>query len=64
MYGFMLGGTANFGVDRDAVAVIREVMPDVDLAAWANRSFRQRTAAWIARRNVRQFLDIGAACRR
>jgi len=59
MYDHMLGGSANFQVDRDTVAAIRAVMPDVDMAAWANRSFHQRAAMWIAREGVRQFLDIG-----
>ena len=59
MYDYMLGGSANFSVDRSAVDAIRAVMPGVDLAAWANRSFHQRAAMWIAREGVRQFLDIG-----
>jgi hypothetical protein len=59
MYDFMLGGSANFAVDREAVERIRVAMPGVDLAAWANRAFHQRAAMWIAREGVRQFLDIG-----
>jgi hypothetical protein len=28
-------------------------------AAWANRGFRGRAAVWIAKRGIRQFLNIG-----
>jgi hypothetical protein len=59
MYDCMLGGSANFAVDREAVAAIRAVMPGVDLAAWANRGFHQRAAIWMAREGIRQFLDVG-----
>jgi hypothetical protein len=59
MYDFMLGGKANFEVDRQAVAAIQAAMPDVDMAAWANRGFHQRAALWMAREGIRQFLDIG-----
>jgi len=59
MYDYMLGGSSNFVIDRDAVNAIRAVMPDVDLAAWANRSFHQRVARWMAREGIRQFVDIG-----
>lgn len=59
MYDAMLGGSANFAVDREAVAAIRTVVPGVDLAAWANRGFHQRAAIWMAREGIRQFLDVG-----
>jgi hypothetical protein len=59
MYDYMLGGSANFAADREAVDAIRAVIPDLDLMAWANRSFHQRAASWMAREGVRQFIDIG-----
>ena len=59
MYDYMLGGSANFAADREAVDAIRAVMPDLDLMAWANRSFHQRAASWMAREGIRQFIDIG-----
>jgi hypothetical protein len=59
MYDYMLGGSANFAVDREAVDAIRTVMPELDLIAWANRGFHQRAAGWIARGGVKQFIDIG-----
>jgi len=35
-------------------------MPDLPDAAWANRSFHQRAARWLAEQGIRQFLDIGS----
>jgi hypothetical protein len=59
MYDYMLGGSANFAADREAVDAIRAVIPELDLMAWANRGFHQRAARWMARQGIRQFIDIG-----
>ncbi|HUK71849.1 MAG TPA: SAM-dependent methyltransferase [Streptosporangiaceae bacterium] len=60
MYDYYLGGINNFQVDRDAAAMITRVVPELRDIAWANRSFHQRSARWIAERDVRQFIDVGA----
>lgn len=60
MYDYYLGGTANFQVDRDAVDRIMEFVPEIRDAAWANRGFLQRAVLWMARRGIRQFIDLGA----
>src|SRR5260370_1590193 len=60
MYDYYLGGTANFQVDRDAVSRIMEFVPEIRDAAWANRGFLQRAVRWMARRGIRQFIDLGA----
>lgn len=60
LYDAYLGGTANFPADREAAESIRERMPELEDAAWANRGFLQRAAGWLAHNGVRQFLDIGA----
>ena len=60
MYDCYLGGTANFLVDRDAVARIVELVPEIRDAAWANRGFLQRAVRWMAERGIRQFIDLGA----
>ena len=60
MYDYFLGGTDNYEVDRKAAEVVRERMPEVEDAAWANRGFLQRSTAWLAEQGVRQFIDIGA----
>jgi hypothetical protein len=60
MYDYILGGSANYPVDREAVQKVRAHMPDLDDAAWANRGFLQRSVRWLAQQGVRQFIDIGA----
>jgi hypothetical protein len=60
LYDYYLGGTCNFEVDRIAAERLRLQMPELSDTAWANRGFHQRAACWIARRGVRQFIDIGA----
>jgi hypothetical protein len=60
LYDYYLGGVNNFQVDRDAAEKMRVLMPELSDAAWANRGFHQRAAMWIAKRGVRQFIDIGS----
>jgi len=61
MYDYMLGGTHNFQVDRDATEQFRAQMPDLADAAWANRGFHGRAARWLATESgIRQFIDIGS----
>jgi SAM-dependent methyltransferase len=60
MYDRYLGGTANFPADRDAVDRILELVPEIRDAAWANRGFLQRAVRWMAERDIRQFIDLGA----
>jgi hypothetical protein len=60
MYDYILGGTANYEVDRQAVEKVRAHMPDLEDAAWATRGFLQRSVKWLAENGIRQFIDIGA----
>jgi hypothetical protein len=60
IYDYLLSGENNFPSDRDAADRITAVVPEVRDCAWANRGFHQRAAKWIARRGVRQFIDIGS----
>jgi S-adenosyl methyltransferase len=61
LYDYYLGGTNNYEVDRKAAENLRNNMPELSDAAWANRSFHQRAARWLAEeRGVRQFLDLGS----
>jgi hypothetical protein len=61
MYDYMLGGTHNFQVDRDATEEFRAQLPDLEDAAWANRGFHGRAARWMATEaGVRQFIDLGS----
>jgi len=60
LYDFYLGGTHNFPADRAAAKRIITALPDLPDAAWANRSFHQRAARWLAEQGVRQFIDVGS----
>lgn len=60
IYDYMLGGHNNFQSDRDALAQVIAVVPELHDIAWANRGFHQRSARWIAQRGIRQFVDIGS----
>jgi len=61
MYDYMLGGTHNFQVDRDATEEFRAQLPDLEDAAWANRGFHGRAARWMAvDEGISQFIDIGS----
>jgi hypothetical protein len=60
LYDYYLGGTHNFEADRQAAEHLRTQLPELAEAAWANRGFHGRAAAWIAaERGIRQFIDIG-----
>ncbi|MHB1876019.1 MAG: SAM-dependent methyltransferase [Streptosporangiaceae bacterium] len=61
MYDFMLGGTHNLEIDRQATQRIHAQVPDLFDGAWANRGFHGRAARWLAaERGIRQFIDIGS----
>ena len=61
LYDYYLGGSNNFEIDRIAAERLRESLPELSDAAWANRGFHQRAAAWLAAGpGIRQFIDIGA----
>jgi S-adenosyl methyltransferase len=61
LYDYYLGGSNNFEADRIAAERLRLGLPELSDAAWANRGFHQRAAAWLAAdRHIRQFIDIGA----
>ena len=64
IYDYLLGGTANFDVDRKAAEYANADMPGgLDGARAnirANRDFLGRAVRWLASEaGVRQFLDIG-----
>jgi S-adenosyl methyltransferase len=61
MYDYMLGGTHNFQVDREATDQFKSQFPDLEDAAWANRGFHGRAARWMAiSLGIDQFIDIGS----
>ena len=60
LYDYFLGGTHNLAVDREAAERFRAVVPEIVDATWANRGFHGRAAVSLARRGIRQFIDIGS----
>ncbi|WP_186403748.1 SAM-dependent methyltransferase [[Actinomadura] parvosata] len=59
IYDYLLGGKDNFASDREAAAQILRLSPNAKEVARANRAFMGRAVRAIARKGVRQFLDIG-----
>ena len=55
-----LGGTADYPSDRMAADRLRELIPELEDTAWANRAFHQRAARWTAEQEIRQFIDMGS----
>jgi hypothetical protein len=60
MYDYLLGGTHNLQIDRDAIEQTRLRLPEFSDIAWANRGFLQRAARWLAEQGITQFIDVGA----
>lgn len=59
VYDYLLGGTANWAIDRDFGQRALQQFPLLGDIALANRMFLNRVVRHLARRGVRQFLDIG-----
>lgn len=60
VWDYLRGGRTNFTADREMVGRIMGVFPDAIGAAVEHEFFTQRAALYLARRGLRQFLDIGA----
>jgi hypothetical protein len=60
VYDFLLGGSSHWSVDRSfALRILRE-FPEFRDIACANRMFVNRAVRHLARRGVRQFIDVGS----
>jgi hypothetical protein len=60
MYDAMLGGEHNFAIDREAVAAVTAIDPQVRTLARANRAFLGRAVRFLVDAGVRQFIDLGS----
>ncbi|WP_037886905.1 SAM-dependent methyltransferase [Streptomyces viridochromogenes] len=61
MYDFLLGGTDNYQVDRDACAELLKMAPSTRELALVNRAFLVRAVRYLAAEcGVRRFLDHGS----
>ena len=59
-YDYLLGGNHNFAVDRDFVAKVIQLQPEVKRAAIMNRAFMRRAVLFMLDQGIRQFLDLGS----
>ncbi|MBY8884796.1 SAM-dependent methyltransferase [Streptomyces sp. PTM05] len=61
MYDYLLGGTDNYKVDREACAELLRMAPSTRELALVNRAFLVRAVRYLAQeRGVRRFLDHGS----
>ncbi|MFJ4688847.1 SAM-dependent methyltransferase [Streptomyces sp. NPDC088789] len=61
MYDYLLGGTDNYQVDRDACQDLLHLAPSTRDLALANRAYLVRAVRYLAREHgVRRFLDHGS----
>lgn len=60
VYDAALNGKDNYAIDREVLAQVRAVAPEVNDLAWANRNFLIRACRFLANEtDVDQFLDLG-----
>jgi SAM-dependent methyltransferase len=61
VYDAFLGGKDNYKIDREVVAQIQRIAPEMGLTAWDNRRFLIRVTRFLAgQAGITQFLDCGS----
>jgi hypothetical protein len=60
MYDYMLGGSSNFAVDREAADRMLEQAGNTTAPARLNRSFLRRAVRFMVDQGIDQFLDLGS----
>ena len=60
MYDYLLRGTTNEEIDRDAVDELLLGLPEIRDGAEANRGFHRRSVRFLAERGITQFIDLGS----
>jgi hypothetical protein len=60
IYDYLVGGTANWSIDREFARAVIQRIPLARDMALANRLFLNRVVRHLTRLGVRQFLDVGA----
>jgi S-adenosyl methyltransferase/transcriptional activator len=59
VYDWLIGGQANFEVDRQVARMLLGAIPDLRESTRRNRVFLRRVVRFLVERGVRQFLDLG-----
>ena len=60
MYDWYLGGETNYAIDRELGKQVLDVFPIIEPVALGNRLALQRVVRHLAKRGVRQFVDLGS----
>lgn len=60
IYDYLLGGKDNYAADREVAERLIEVIPEARMAARENHAFVGRAVRFLARRGLRQFIDVGS----
>lgn len=60
IYDAFLGGSHNFGIDRDIVERIERELPGIAESYRENRAFLRRAVEFMLAHDIRQFLDLGS----
>lgn len=60
IYDYLLGGTANYAVDREMAGVVLKVSPESKQVAEINRRFLREAVRYACHQGIDQFLDIGS----
>ncbi|WP_063753675.1 SAM-dependent methyltransferase [Kutzneria sp. 744] len=60
IYDYLLGGSHNFAVDREAAEAVLAVLPEACTFARQNRAFLRRVVQYGIEHGIRQFLDLGS----
>lgn len=60
IYDAFLGGSHNFGIERDFVDHVEQAMPGIGGAYRENRAFVRRAVEHLLEHGIRQFLDLGS----
>jgi hypothetical protein len=63
VWDYWLGGKDNFAADRELAEKMLTVHPVTAQMALENRQVLGRAVSYVAARGVRQFIDVGPACR-
>lgn len=60
VYDYLLGGDANYSVDREFARERMAALPDLQWLAWQNRQCLHRMVRYLVDQGVRQFVDLGS----
>lgn len=60
LYDYLIGGQFFFPIEEQAAKEMKKVVPFISDCAKANRAFMRRAIEYLAKKGIKQFIDIGA----